>query len=367
MATTLLDRAPWTHLSPRAQIVAAIVLGWVPLVLFAEIEQLVTGRREPLLADVSVHVRLLVAVPLFLVAERALAHQQQETLARLGDEGFVAAGDRARYVRLVERAGRLRRAWLPDAILLALALANGIATLAGWIGPARLVHGPSGAALGWFALVAQPLFVFLLMRAWWRWVIWMRTLVGVARLPLQLALGHPDRHAGLGFVVLPSLAFHVPFLVGVGSVLCASWGMQIATAGASLPQFKTPLIAFVALGELDALAPLLALTPRLFVAARAGVVEYGGLATDYVRRFRRRWMAPAARDEVLGTSDLQSLNDLGAQFRDSVQKTSPILFGPRELVVLAAAMLLPVVPLLLAFLPVEAVLGKLGKMILGMR
>ncbi|MCU1280460.1 MAG: hypothetical protein JWM53_4006, partial [bacterium] len=58
---------------PRAQLATALLIGWVPLVILGLLQRLVTGRAEPILADLSVHVRLLVATPLLLVAELALA------------------------------------------------------------------------------------------------------------------------------------------------------------------------------------------------------------------------------------------------------------------------------------------------------
>ncbi|MGZ3439488.1 MAG: hypothetical protein ACXVDD_08225 [Polyangia bacterium] len=372
MSTTLLRSQRFPILErPLTQLVVAVGIGWAPLVVLGMLERPLIGHTEALVRDVSVHVRLLLAVPLFLVADLALALQSRKTLERLTAEGFVADDDRARFALVVRRAERLRSAALPGALLLFLALFAGIATLIGWLSPAGAVRGAGPAELGaarlWFALVGMPLFMFLLCRSLWRWSIWVLTLVALARIRLRLAPGHPDRCGGLGFLVLPSLAFHGPFLFAVSSVLCASWGMQVATAGAPLKQFQSPLAAFVAIGELLAFAPLLAFTPRLFLAARAGLIDYGGLATDYVRRFHRRWMAPAPRDDLLGTPDLQSLNDLDTMYRETVQRTGTMVFGPRDLLVLLIVMLLPVLPLLLAVLPVEAVLGKMFKLLLGAR
>ncbi|HEX8950498.1 MAG TPA: hypothetical protein VF945_01570, partial [Polyangia bacterium] len=296
-----------------------------------------------------------------------VAYLAKAVLLPVGVASIVVLALLARWTSRGHARGPIARAAL---VLLGVALVAGLATLVGWMGPLVPVRGATagpGPARVWFGLVGMPLFAFLLGRSLWRWAVWVRTLVGLARLRLRLAPGHPDRRAGLGFLTLPSLAFHAPFLLALSSVLCASWGAQIATTGAPLQQFRNPLIAFAAIGELLALAPLLAFTPRLFIAARAGLDDYGGLATDYVRRFRRRWMAPTARNGLLGTPDLQSLNDLGGAFRESVEKTVTLVFGLREIVVLLVVVLLPVVPLVLAYAPVEEVLAKLGKLLLGAR
>lgn len=356
---------------PRAQLAAALLVGWLPLVVLAGAERLLTGRADPLLRDVSVHVRLVAAVPLFLVAELALAHMARLTLRRLGDEGFIADDERARFDRLVARSERGRRAPAVQVVLAALAVLVGVGTLVGWFAPTGALAGSAAMRLSparvWFGAVAQPLFVFLLLRALWRWAVWCATLIGLARLRLRLVPGHPDRRGGIAFVTLPSLAFHGPFMFAVAAVLCAAWGGQIWGRGAALGDFRNLFVAVVAVGELLAFGPLLVFTPRLFLAGRSGLVDYGALATDYVRRFRGRWIGTAPRDDLLGTADLQALNDLGGAFRESVQRTSVMVFDARELVGLVVIMFLPVLPLLFAALPAQEVVQRVGKLLLGAR
>ena len=372
MATIVARHERWTRLErPRTLLLAAVVIGWAPLVLIGVGERLVLGRVEPVLGDVSVHARLLVAVPLFLIADLALAFQMRTTLSRLRDEGFVAAADRGRFDQIAARADQLRGAIVPEVILFGLAIVVSLATLAGLRGPAGAFQGSSpsggGVAGAWFALVGLPLFLFLLLRSLWRWGIWMVTLVKLARLRLVLALGHPDRRGGLSFLTLPSMAFNAPYLLGVSSVLCASWGMRIHTEHATLPQLLHPMIAFALLGVLLAFAPLLAFTPRLFLGARRGLVEYGGLATDYVRRFQAHWSPPSQRADLLGTSEIQSLNDLGGEYREVIEKSVALIFSPRDVILLVIVMALPLAPLSLMIVPVDQLLKKIVQLLIGKR
>lgn len=371
MSDTIVQRHGFGRLDrPRAQLGATLALGWAPIAVLGVVGWLVTGRLEPLVADLSVHVRLLVAVPLLVVADLALARQSRVTLRRLAEEGFIGDEARPRFDRIVRSADRLRTSPVAEALLFVLAVAVGVSTLLGWLGPTGIVRGTGNAGFGaariWFDLVALPLFVFLLARSLWRWAIWVLTLIGLARLRLRLALAHPDRRGGIGFLALPSLAFGAPFLFAMSSVLCSSWAAQVTSSGVALQQFRAPFLLFAVAGELLALAPLLVFTPQLFLASRAGLVAYGGLATDYVRRFHQRWIAAAGPRELLGTPDLQSLNDLDTSYRETVEKALPIAFGARELVVLLLVMALPTVPLILAFVPAD-VLRKLAQSLLGAR
>jgi hypothetical protein len=353
---------------PRVQVAAAAAIGWVPLVALGAVDRLLTGRLDPLLLDVSVHVRLLVAVPLLLIAELGLAQQSHQALHDLVDEGFVGEGERARFDRLVRSAERLWNARTPQMIILSLALLTGAATLVGWLSPTGVIGRARPSALDaariWFGVVALPLFLFLLIRALWRWVIWARTVAGLARLGLRLVAGHPDRRGGIGFLTLPSLAFNAPFLLAVSSVLCAAWGWG---GGIPLREFQGVFVVFVVGGVLLAFGPLALFTPRLVVVYRAGIAKYGGLATDYIRRFLQRWMEPDARNELLGSADVQGLNDMGGAYRETVEKTSITIFGVRDLITILAVMLLPTVVLALSTMPLDVVMQKLGKLLVGAR
>jgi hypothetical protein len=352
--------APVAHRPFPVRLLAAVIIGWVPLVVLAGAERLVGDQLDPLLLDLSVHARLFVAVPLFLVAERMLTIHSRRAMQRLGAEGFIAADERARFARLGRLGHGIRHARLLTAVLTPLSLLVAVARILGWWRPGNLTP-----ALLWLGLVGQPLFIFLLCRCLWRWTIWIRVVIGLARLRLQLEASHPDRHAGIGFLVMPSLAFHAPFLFGVSVVLNASWGMRVLTQGAGFEQLKGLMIVFAVIGELLAFGPLLVLTPRLVTAVARARHEYGALANDYVRRFRERWLTAGRGSELLGTPDLQSLNDLSCTYRESIDQTIPLLVRVRDLVSLLVVMLLPSMPLLLTRMPIALLLTKLAKLFLG--
>jgi hypothetical protein len=62
------------------------------------------------------------------------------------------------------------------------------------------------------------------------------------------------------------------------------------------------------------LAPLLCFAPRLLALKRRGLREYGAVATAYVQGFDAKWLRGGAPpgESLLGSGDIQSLNDLPA-------------------------------------------------------
>jgi hypothetical protein len=106
--------------------------------------------------------------------------------------------------------------------------------------------------------------------------------------------------------------------------------------------------------------PLLVFAPQLASAKRTGLGEYGSLAQRYVREFDEKWLRNGgSKDEPLvGSADIQSLADLANSF--DVVKTMRIAPITKDAILrLAAAVLLPIVPLALTMMSVEELLKRL--------
>jgi hypothetical protein len=151
-----------------------------------------------------------------------------------------------------------------------------------------------------------------------------------------------------------------PLTVAHGALLAGLIANRIFYLGAALPDFKIEIAVLVIFLLCAVLGPLLAFAPQLAQAKRTGNREYGTLAQRYVREFDAKWLrggAPA--DELLvGSSDIQSLADLGNSFE--VVRTMRLAPVTKEAILqLAAATLVPVVPLALTMMPLEELLKRL--------
>jgi hypothetical protein len=351
----------------RRQLVAATGVAWMPLIVLATIESLF-GRDEPLLRDLSIHARLLIALPLFLVAERVLDRTCHLTLARLFKEGFVGDTERQRVLAILRAVERWRDSRWPETLLLAVAVVGGVGALAGWTAPAGVIHGVSESRLSavrvWYALVSLPLSQFVFWRALFRWGLWVRVLYGLARMPLRLVPWHADRRGGIGFLKIPSFSYCAIVLFAVSCTLCAGWGTQIVREGARMATFRPLFYVFLLIGAVLAFAPLLAFVPQLMEARRRGRREFGALVTDYGRAFGERWMGGDQRG-LLGTPDIQSLADLSDSYRQNVEGMVPFLFTGRDAVALFVISQLPAIPLLLTQQSAHEVLTRLLRLVTG--
>ena len=123
--------------------------------------------------------------------------------------------------------------------------------------------------------MSLPLVQFILLRWYFRLLIWTRFLWQVSRIDLRLVAIHPDRAGGLGFLSTVTYAF-APLLAGQGVLLAGVMANKIFYAGAKLTDFKLELLAMVIMMLFFVLAPLLVFTPRLARTKRIGLRNTAG-------------------------------------------------------------------------------------------
>lgn len=330
---------------PR-QLIVLLSITWLPMVMLG----LWRGSPEALVYDPAVHVRLLVVAPLFLLLDQLFPATCRYTLTQLQEQGFVAEATAPRVDALLQRAAHMAHSWVPEALLALLGLLVGVMALLGVV-PVRGLSYRTGLGPDqiWYALTDLPLFQFLLWRSVWRWAIWVYVLAGLSRIELRLVPTHPDRAGGLRFLKLPSMGYCAVLSFAISSVLCAEWGSRF-TLGATLASFKPLLIVFAAAATLIAFGPLLLFAPQLFTARQRGSREVGGVACRAGRAFRDALLDPNA---ALDSGKVHELASVEQAYRETVKQLSLILFDKRDLLLLLAATLLPLVPVMLMHVPLE--------------
>ena len=372
-----------THLSGdalellRQRILVFVAITWLPLLVLSALEGHAWGGRAtmplPFLLDVEANVRFLVALPLLIVAELVVHRRMLPVVRQFRERNLVPEGAVPRFDAAIASAFRLRNSVAAEVVLIAFVYMVGV--LLFWryyvaMSTATWYATPAAGGLKlsvtgvWYAYVSLPFFQFLLLRWYYRILIWSRFLWQASRIPLSLIPTHPDRVGGLGFLANTVYAF-APLAVAHGALLAGPIANRIFYLGAALPDFKVEIAVLVVFLLCLVLGPFLVFTPQLAYAKRTGLREYGTLAERYVREFDAKWVrghAPAD-EPLVGSGDIQSLADLANSF--DVVKTMRFAPITRDtLVVLVAATVAPIVPLALTMMSLEDLLKRLFGMLL---
>jgi hypothetical protein len=335
------------------QILTAVAVTWLPIMAFGLINEHLKGQPEPLLHHAATHVRLLVAAPVFLFIDTMFPRTCRVILSQLAFKNFIPETAEPTFDRILRRATGLANSWVPEALLMTISIGLGICAFLGLV-PASGIHtrGHRTPAELWYILTDWPFVQFLLWRALWRWVIWVRILFGLSRIQLDLVSTHPDRRGGISFLRLPSVGYCAFLLFAVASMLCAEWGDRL-TWDRSLRGFLPLLALFASAGGLIAFGPLLAFAPQLFRVRRQGILDCGARACDEGRRFQRRASNGRSIEDPAASIEVSALCDVGVVYREAVDRLQIVLVDRRDVVALLIATLLPVLPMMLFRVPME--------------
>jgi len=354
----------------RRRIIIVSLFAWLPLLVFSALEGQALGGNVavPFLRDVDVHVRFLVALPLLIVAELVVHQRMRFVVRQFLERNLIPASASSRFEAAIGSAFRLRNSLLAELLLAAFVYLVGVQLV--WRHYAALATvtwyaAPTDAGMTlslagwWYGYVSVPIFQFLLLRWYFRIFIWARFLRQVSRIDLSLVPTHPDRVGGLGFLSNTVYAF-IPLAAAHGAMLAGLIANRIFYLEAGLLDFKVEVAVVLVFVMCMVFGPLVMFASQLAEAKRTGLREYGTLAERYVREFDAKWLrggAPAD-EKLVGSGDIQSLADLGNSFE--VVRTMRMLPVTKESILqLAAATLLPVVPLALTMMSLEELLKKL--------
>jgi len=352
----------------RMQALVFPLVAWLPLAALSVFEgRAVSGVKIPFFLDYGVYGRLLVAVPLLVLAEIAVRKRTRAVLRDFVTAKLISEQDMPRFEHAVAAAARLSESLLPEAIALGAVYAvtalrihlvpfeplttwyhkGNVITLAGW----------------YYALASLPIFLFLLIRWIWRLAIWTGLLWKISRLGLQLLPIHPDGMGGLGFLRLAQTPFGLVGFAG-GAVMSSYLIRGMIYSGGSLGGSVAPMAAYVILATFVILAPAFAFTDKLVEVRANGLLKYGDIGQEYARLFDEKWAKGVNPDSetILGSTDIQSLADL----RNSlviVQNMSVVAIDRKTIIIIAAAAAIPMLPLLLLAVPFEEIIARL----LGLR
>lgn len=356
---------PQGGLGVARRAVALALVTWLPIAIWALFARRALPGEvlEPLLQHFGVQVRCLVAIPLFVLAEGVAHGITTRLLPHFVHSGLVAPADVPRFVEVLRGASILRDRTLPWFVILGVALA------AQTLGPTdshELVWAKDAAATvsfgfggWWFAWVARPIFLSLLLGWLWRLVLLCVLFRRIARLDLALVPTHPDRAGGLGFLETTPLLF-APVVLGISAVFASRWAHDVLYHGVHVTALRPQMIALGVILLLLFVAPLLLWYGPLRAAKRRALLDYATLVGEHGRLVRRRWILK----ETLPDAPLLAAPEIGPvadtiSLYEAVRKMRPVPIGRSSLAAIALAAVLPMIPVLAIEIPVRELLKTL--------
>jgi hypothetical protein len=362
-----------TTLQPGRRAVLFTLIAWLPLAVATFFAGTFSEPHDPraFAHDYTVHARLLVAIPLFLVLE-VIAHTRIDLLVRhFLASGLVPPQQADPFRQGIATTLRRRNSGRCELVILLLAVVASVVTVwinLGWRSPSWIgSRGEGGldlAAAGWwYLLVSGPMFFFLLFRWMWRYGLWVGLLRQIARLDLRLVATHPDRAGGLMFISQYPEVFQA-FAFAVSCVAASSIARDLVFEHATIAELRPVMIAWVVAIVLLFIAPLTIFGKSLRTVKRRALFDYSAFATRHNLAFEQRWVRDhTGESEPLGTPDISSLADLGAGF-EAVRSMRTIPLSKEAILPITVASLLPMLLAAATQVPFKELLSLLKFMMI---
>lgn len=359
-AARLIRQGQWNH---ARRVTVAVALTWLPLVAITAIHN--PTALTSLLRDYRVYARLLIAVPVLLIGQLMMDVRFRMIVSHIGEAHLIGSQDWPRLDSIVGMVKRLRDSIWPETAILVLVLIHTAMTFRTQIDSTPWIASGTRLNLhltpaGWYGvLVSATFFQFLLGLGLWKWLLWAIFAFRFSRLDLQLVPTHPDRHGGLGFLGLTPIAF-APISFAASAAIGSTWRHDILVHGARLASFKLPALVLLILIALIALGPLAFFAPRLGALRRQGILDYGALGQIHSTGFHDKWIHQRTghEAELLTAEEISTLCDYGGSY-ERLKGMTPFPADRGAYVALGASVLVPMLPAVLAVVPLIVIVKDL--------
>jgi hypothetical protein len=364
----------WIPRHVTGQVVFAALLAWAPLLVFTAYDGTALGNKVhiPFLVDIIQYARFFIALPCAIAVGNYINPRLEGVLNSFLKGGFVTSHDRPRFDSAIRRAKTLASSLTVEFVILALVYAyawlglhrSSSAGLSSWTHARTGANVPQSPADWWFLCVSMPLLLFGWFLWLWRLGVWTYLLFRISRLGLRVLATHPDGAGGLNFVNVSMRRFAV-LIFAISSILCASIGEEIVFNGARLKSYELELASFFLVCLAVTLGPLLVFTPTLIRSKLSFWARYGPLASRYMQEFDDKWIVRTgdSHQHLLGTPDIQSLADLRHSYA-GISQMRTMLPSQTTVGILAAAYVLPSIPLLASIIPLRQVISEVYTLLL---
>lgn len=331
------------------------LIAWFPLCILI----LTSGEGSAIsdelayLKNFEIHIRFLFAVPFLIFIEKIVDHSfiaYMKTSDELTDDK-----EQSKFDRLVVNIDKLSNMYLPEILILIIIYTM---IFMRWNDPSLFdasdgylydQDGTFSAAGIYLLFVSLPIFQLLLFRWFWRWIIWIYSLVKISRFTFFIDAMNIDQKAGLTYLNMVPSMFSIIFFA-LAAVLSAKIGFDIMNTEMTLKSYSMDILFFVVGVPVILYSPLFIFIPLLHKTKSKAIHEMGALVAKHNQDYMKKWVEPkqAPKEPILGSVDNSSLSDINGGYAPAISMNF-IPVNSRMFMMSCVILLVPFVPLVFTY------------------
>jgi len=328
------------------RIAGYLLVTWIAPMVLASIQPERPGTIA-FMDDFETHLRSFVAIPLLLYAEKMVDPEVRFIVRALASPRRCVRPDelraRVRALQPLVRHPLVGVALFGLAFLLVPAwIRQHTSGRETWIFRTDGAQPVPTAAGTWEAYVVVPLYMFLLLRWLWRWIVLALVFFRSAPL-LRPIVSHGDRCGGFSFVSRAPARFAC-VIAGASCLVSARLLFAAVREDASAQTVANQALGVLFLSVVVAFFPLLAFAFRFGRFKRLGLRRYRAVVEGHARNVEREWHRRPYPGHV-SSEESSSLADLNSVY-EAVRSMRIVPLRKSDLVIVALAALAPMLPAL---------------------
>lgn len=341
--------------SRKSRAIFFSLVAWLPLgilILFTDNGASIITNELNFLKDFPIHIRFLFAVPFFILIE-SMVNNSFTAYIKTSDN-LISIKEQSRFDKLVSTINKLSNLYAPEVIMLIIIYA---VIIIKWNDSSLLLssadymtNSDGGFSIVgmYYLFISIPLFQLLLFRWFWRWVIWVYSILKISGFTFSFDALNIDEVAGLTYLNFTPLLFSFIFFA-MGAVIAGDMGYDIIYNGASLKSFYIDILFFIIIVPVILYSPLLIFIPSLLKAKSNAVYKMGSLVNMHNQEYMNKWVNKTPFDkEVLGAVDNSSLSDINGGYASAINmKVVPVNF--KMFVTSCFILIIPFIPLIFTY------------------
>jgi hypothetical protein len=347
-----------------------IVLTWLPMLFMAIANGTFVDEDTSIgfLEDFSFHVRFLLILPFLILIEPAVNAPFVDFFKRTDD--LIPNEQQESFNKLVGRINALTSSVLPEVLFLIFYIGGILVFSHDLFGTSAdkryLLNGTDIEWAGWYyILIALPIFLLVIFRWFWRWLLWLYSLMVISKFSIKLDYFHADKMAGLEYLNLTPLAFSF-LLIAPSAILSSSIGIDIIYRDHVFSEYIFQIAIYVLALPVALYVPLLIFIPELIRAKTKGIMLFGSLLRKHNWDYAAKWIDinSTNKEPVLGSMDNSSLADINGSYTPiEGMRMFPINL---QMITLSFVMnLLPYIPLVFTYYTISELITDILKSLLS--
>lgn len=358
----------------RGQVIKVLipfVLCWLPLAILTLVYQTFwTGNAATsFITNFNAQARLLIAMPVFILAEKVVSERVAIILAQFFNSGIIQKEEQNRFDEIIQKNSRFLRSNWTDLVVIVICFLqvfsmqlyqiSSRASLISWqimFNGEEAVMNPAG---WWYVLVSKPFFLFLFYRWMLRILIFGKVLYKISWLRLNLFAAHSDQAGGLGFLGYTMRYFSlIAFAISV--TVAGNMADLILIEGYHLADFKLKALAYFIFITILFSYPLYSFINILIKTRERSIFENYDVANGMYNEFGKKWARGFydIKREDLERPDFSTITDMSSIMK-SVLEMKSLPFAFKDLLPLWFMTLLPFLPVIAMEIPLLEVLTTL--------